>query len=70
MELGKRSSILFNFDEYAKEMQWDSPTQNLILRFLIQEAENFGPGVLQDRLEAFYHAEKERERGRFNRSGV
>ena len=70
MELGKRTSILFKFDEYAREMRWDSATQTLILRFLIEEAENFGPGVLQRRLEDFYQAEKERKFGEYDEYSV
>ena len=57
MELGKRTSILFKFDECVKELGWNDQSQIEILKTLLQEAENFGPGVLEDRLEDFYNTE-------------
>ena len=57
MELGKRTSILFKFDECVKALGWNDQSQIEILKTLLQEAENFGPGVLEERLEDFYNAE-------------
>lgn len=57
--MSKKRSILFKFDEYEKELGWDYPAQVQILKMLLQEAEHFGAGVLEDRLEDFYKAEKE-----------
>ena len=58
MELGKRTSILFKFDECVKELGWSDAAQVQVLKMMVQEAENFGPRVLEDRLEDFYNTEK------------
>ena len=57
--MSKKRSILFKFDECVKELEWGDKAQVQILKMLLQEAENFGAGVLEDRLEDFYKAEKE-----------
>ena len=49
----KKKGILYKFDEHIKELGWSAPAQIQILKMLIQEAENFGPGVLEDRLQDF-----------------
>ena len=55
----RKQSILITFDKHSKELGWDASTENQILKHLIREAEYFGPGVLEQRLDDFYNAEKE-----------